>query len=206
MNAPHSAHSSGAGPTAGCLFILSAPSGTGKTTLCKAVRRRFRDLAYSVSFTTRSARKGERHGKDYFFISTEEFKEGINAGRWAEWAEVHGHYYGTSAQWVNDILDRGQSILMDIDVAGTGQMVARFPQAETIFIMPPSLEELERRLLARGTDDEESIRVRLQNARTEMVAKGGYKHLLINDDLEQATRRLIALMLSCSGLRRGSTG
>jgi guanylate kinase len=197
MNAINSAQRTVTGHAAGCLFIVSAPSGAGKTTLCKAARGRFKDLAYSVSFTTRSARQAERHGEDYFFISNGEFEEGIRTGRWAEWAEVHGNYYGTSAQWVNDTLDEGRSILMDIDVAGARQMIGRFPQAETIFIMPPSLAELERRLRKRGTDDQKTIQVRLENARAEIAEKGWYKHLLINDDLDQATRRLVALMLAC---------
>lgn len=197
MNATNSAQYAGTGPAVGCLFIVSAPSGAGKTTLCTAVRGRFKDLAYSVSFTTRSVRRGERHGEDYFFISHGEFEEGIRTGRWAEWAEVHGNYYGTSAQWVNDTLAKGRSILMDIDVAGARQMIGRFPQAETIFIMPPSLAELERRLRKRGTDDPKTIQVRLENARAEIAERGWYKHLLINDDLDQATRRLIALMLAC---------
>jgi guanylate kinase len=176
---------------------MSAPSGAGKTTLCKAVRRKFKDLAYSVSFTTRSAREGERNGKDYFFISRVEFEEGINTGRWAEWAEVHGNYYGTSAQWVKGTLAKGRSILMDIDVAGTRQMIERFPRAETIFIMPPSLEELECRLRKRGTDSKETIRVRLKNAQMEIVEKGWYRHLIVNDDLDQAAQRLMALMSAC---------
>lgn len=204
MNATNSAQYTGAGHAVGCLFIVSAPSGAGKTTLCKAVRERFKDLAYSVSFTTRSARQGERHGEDYFFISHGEFEEGIRTGRWAEWAEVHGNYYGTSAQWVNDTLAEGRSILMDIDVAGAHQMIGRFPQAETIFIMPPSLEELERRLRKRGTDDQKTIKVRLENACAEIAEKGWYKHLLINDHLDQATRRLIALMLACFNQSRAS--
>lgn len=204
MNATNSAQHTGTGPVVGCLFIVSAPSGTGKTTLCKAVRGRFNNLAYSVSFTTRSARRGERHGEDYFFISHGEFEEGIGTGRWAEWAEVHGHYYGTSAHWVNATLAEGRSILMDIDVAGARQMIGRFPHAETIFIMPPSLEELERRLRKRGTDDQKTIQVRLENARAEIAEKGWYKHLLINDDLDQTTRRLIALMLACFNRNRAS--
>lgn len=204
MNATNSDQYTGAGPAVGCLFIVSAPSGAGKTTLCKAVRDRFKDLAYSVSFTTRSARQGERHGEDYFFISHGEFEEGIKTGRWAEWAEVHGNYYGTSAQWVNDTLAEGRSILMDIDVAGARQMIGRFPQAETIFIMPPSLEELERRLRKRGTDDQKTIKVRLENAHAEIAEKGWYKHLLINDYLDQATRRLIALMLACFNQTRAN--
>jgi guanylate kinase len=185
----------------GCLFIVSAPSGTGKTTLCAAVRRRFNDLAYSVSYTTRSPRSGERDGTDYHFITAAEFEAGIQSGRWAEWAKVHGHYYGTSAQWINKALSEGRSILMDIDVKGARQMVARFPYAETIFIMPPSMEELHHRLLKRGTDDPQTIQLRLKNAQGEMAHKEWYKHLLVNDELDQATQRLIDIIETCR--RRG---
>ncbi len=186
-------HKSQAGAK-GSLFIVSAPSGAGKTTLCQAVRNRFPDLAYSVSYTTRTPRQGERHGVDYYFVDIREFEDGIQSGRWAEWARVHGHYYGTSARWIEDALASGRNILMDIDVAGARQMVSRFPGAVTIFIMPPSMAELERRLRKRGTDDEKTIRVRLQNARTEMDNSGWYRHRLINDDLNQARQALIDLI------------
>lgn len=102
----------------GCLFVVSAPSGTGKTTLCYLARNHFSDLAYSVSYTTRQPRSGEQDGKDYFFISVEEFEKGIETGRWAEWARVHGNLYGTSARWIRDTMAAGRDILMDIDVQG----------------------------------------------------------------------------------------
>ena len=186
------------GPTAGRptgrLFILSAPSGAGKTTLCAALRQHYPDLSYSVSYTTRQSRQGEQDGKDYFFISPEEFEQGISEGRWAEWARVHGNYYGTSAQWIARTLHSGGHILMDIDLQGARQMVRRFPRAITIFIMPPSMEELERRLRLRGTDNTETVALRLENARKEISQKDFCRHILVNDDLETATHRLMALV------------
>lgn len=183
-----------AGAMAGRLFIVSAPSGAGKTTLCTAVRRHFGDLAYSVSYTTRAPRSGEQHGRDYFFIAEAEFEQGIASGRWAEWARVHGNLYGTSAQWVAQTLAAGQDILMDIDVQGTRQMLTRFAEAITIFIRPPSLAILAQRLRQRGTDDEAAIAVRLANTQEEMARQSMYRHVVVNDDLDRATHELIALI------------
>lgn len=183
-----------AGHDAGHLFIISAPSGAGKTTLCSAVRQHFKDLAYSISYTTRPMRKGEQEGRDYCFVSEDEFKQGIARGRWAEWAQVHGNYYGTSAQWVQQTLSAGQDILMDIDVQGTRQLLSKFSGAVTIFIMPPSLTELERRLAGRGQDDQATIDLRLKNAKAEVAQKALYQHVLVNDDLAAATRKLIELL------------
>jgi guanylate kinase len=183
-----------AGAMAGRLFIVSAPSGAGKTTLCTAVRRHFGDLAYSVSYTTRPPRAGEQHGRDYFFITEAEFEQGIASGRWAEWARVHGNLYGTSAQWVAQTLAAGQDILMDIDVQGTRQILTRFAEAITIFIRPPSLAILAQRLRQRGTDNEDAIAVRLANAQEEMAGQSMYRHVVVNDDLDRATHALIALI------------
>ncbi len=177
----------------GHLFIISAPSGAGKTTLCGEIRNRYPELVYSISYTTRSPRPGERDGRDYFFISKPAFEQGIAEGRWAEWARVHGHYYGTSAHLIQEALSAGRSILMDIDVQGARQMLSHFPAAETIFIMPPSLGELKRRLLARGTDDEATIDLRLKNAQSEIDQCGFYRHVIVNDDLEQARRDILAV-------------
>lgn len=179
---------------AGRLFVLSAPSGAGKTTLCAALRRHFGDLAYSVSYTTRAPRSGEQHGRDYFFISREEFEAGITQNRWAEWARVHGNLYGTSAQWIDDTLTAGKDILLDIDVQGARQMLVRFPQAITIFIRPPSMAALEARLTGRGTDDAATRALRLANAKEEMAQQDFYRHVVVNDDLERAIRELIDLM------------
>jgi guanylate kinase len=180
----------------GRLFIVSAPSGAGKTTLCDALRSRFGDLAYSISYTTRSPRRGERDGKDYFFISQEAFEQGIAEGRWAEWARVHGYLYGTSAEWIAQTLAQGKDILMDIDVQGTRQLLQRFPQAVTIFIRPPSIETLEKRLRQRGADDAATIAIRLKNARSEMDQQNIYRHVLINEDLDKAKREFIAIIES----------
>jgi len=182
------------GQSAGHLFIVSAPSGAGKTTLCAAIRRQYGNLAYSVSYTTRSQRDGEQSGRDYYFISTDEFEQGISQGRWAEWAKVHGNFYGSSARWIDSTLKDGVSILMDIDMQGARQMVQRFPQAVTIFILPPSMEVLESRLRARGTDSPESIELRMNNAEAEMAQKDFCRHIVVNDDLEAATQCLSALL------------
>ncbi len=183
----------GANP-AGHLFIVSAPSGAGKSTLCNAVRHHLKDLAYSVSYTTRARRQGEQDGTDYHFISEEDFRQGIVKGEWAEWAEVHGNYYGSSARWIADALNAGQDILMDIDLQGARQMLRRFPEAVTIFILPPSMDELERRLTGRGTDTRETIELRLANAKEELVRRGICQHELVNDDVNRATEALVALI------------
>jgi guanylate kinase len=180
----------------GRLFILSAPSGAGKTTLCRAIRDRFADIRYSISHTTRRPRPGEADGRDYFFISESEFKDGIARGRWAEWAQVHGNYYGTSAEFLDRELAAGRDILLDIDVQGTRQIVRSYPQSITIFIMPPSLEVLRHRLEARSTDSPETIAMRLDNAAKEMAQKDAYRHVIVNDRLPQAIVEVIALIES----------
>ncbi|MDA8140996.1 MAG: guanylate kinase [Desulfobacteraceae bacterium] len=187
------------GAPSGHLFVVSAPSGAGKTTLCAAIRKHFGDLAYSVSYTTRAPRPGEQHGRDYFFVSVEEFEKGIAEGRWAEWARVHGNLYGTSAQWVRQTMAAGKDILMDIDVQGAEQMLKHFPEAITIFISPPSMEALQERLSKRGTDDAAVMALRLANAQKEMARQNMYHHVLINDDLETATQEFIALLARYRG-------
>ena len=179
----------------GRLFIISAPSGAGKTTLREALCARQPDLAYSVSHTTRRPRQGEQDGVDYNFTSREDFVRGIKEDRWAEWAEVHENYYGTSARFISRCLDQGCFTLLDIDVQGTEKILNRFPEAVTIFIMPPSMEILEQRLTGRGTDAPEMIAKRLENARGEMDKRSIYKHILVNDDLETAVRELEGLVL-----------
>ena len=191
------------GSRVGRLFIVSAPSGAGKSTLCSAVRRNIGDLAYSVSYTTRPPRAGECEAVDYHFISEAEFKRGIDEERWAEWARVHGNYYGTSARWIRETLNSGRDILMDIDLQGARQMVRRFPDAVTIFIMPPSLAELERRLMQRAADSLQDIDLRLQNAREEIDQRGFCRHELLNSDIGKATRDLMDLI---EGYRRAAPG
>jgi guanylate kinase len=178
------------------IFIISAPSGAGKTTLCKAALAAFADMRYSVSFTTRPPRPGEENGRDYVFVTVPEFEAGIRSGRWAEWARVHGNYYGTSADVLAQSLSSGFDILLDIDVQGALQICARFPESVTIFIMPPSLEVLRQRLVSRGTDRPEVIAMRIENAGQEMAQRGVYRHVVVNDDLETAITELIHIIAS----------
>jgi guanylate kinase len=176
------------------IFIISAPSGAGKTTLCKAVLAAFAGMRYSVSFTTRPPRPGEENGRDYVFVTAPEFEAGIRSGRWAEWARVHGNYYGTSADVLAQSLSSGCDILLDIDVQGARQICARFPESVTIFIMPPSLEVLRERLVARGTDSPGVIAMRIENAGREMAQRDVYRHVVVNDDLETAITELIHII------------
>jgi len=180
----------------GLLFILSAPSGAGKSTLCLAVRKHFPDLLYSISYTTRAPRKGEQDGVDYHFISRAAFEKRIAANQWAEWAVVHGNYYGTDAELLDQGLGQGRDFLLDIDVQGTRRILTRYPKAITLFIMPPSPEVLRRRLENRGTDSPQEIAVRMENAVHEMSCKDCYRHVIINDRLADATAELIDIIKS----------
>ncbi len=178
----------------GRLFILSAPSGAGKTTLCKRLIKRFDDMSYSISYTTRAARKDEKNGVDYFFISKEDFENKIREGKWAEWAEVHGNFYGTSAECLRNALLSGKDILLDVDVKGTMQILKRYPESITIFIMPPSLKALKIRMESRSSETSEAIEQRLKNAEKEISQKSLYKHEIINDSLDKATSELFELV------------
>lgn len=175
-------------------FIISAPSGAGKTTLCGAIRHRFPDMRYSVSYTTRAPRAGEQNGIDYHFISQDEFKDRLARNLWAEWAEVHGNYYGTSAEFLEKTVADGKDILLDIDVQGARQILSRFPDSVAIFIMPPSMAALKDRLTGRGTDAEADIERRLKNAVQEMAQQNLYHHVIINDQLETAISEFTRLI------------
>ena len=176
------------------LFIISAPSGGGKTTLCREVRKHFPDMHYSVSYTTRKPRKGEQDGVDYHFIDKKEFKTRIEDGKWAEWALVHGNYYGTAATFLDEGLIAGHDILLDLDVEGTRQLLKRYPECVAIFIRPPSLQVLKRRLEARGSDNAETIAVRLRNAEKEIAQQDIYHHVIVNDQLSTAITELISVI------------
>jgi guanylate kinase len=186
----------------GYLFIISAPSGAGKTTLCKALLARFQDMCYSVSYTTRKPRTGERTGVEYHFISKEDFIKGIETGKWAEWAEVHGNYYGTSAAFLDEKLSQGKDILMDIDVQGTIQIIKRYAHALTFFIKPPSLNILKSRLESRGTENPEAISKRLNAAKNEMEKMSFYRHVVVNDELPKAVSELAAIIETYRSKRR----
>lgn len=180
----------------GHLFVVSAPSGTGKTTLCHLLLDAFEGISYSVSHTTRPPRAGEEHGKDYFFVSKEEFETMIQNKDLLEWAKVHGNYYGTSMGFIRDSLEQGIDILLDIDVQGAAQVVRLFPEAVTVFIMPPSMETLKQRLGKRGLDSEDVIQTRLENAVQEIAQKDTYRHILVNDHLETAKNELFDIVRS----------
>ena len=180
-------------PKRGHLFIISAPSGAGKTTLAKAVLQQFTDMLYSISYTTRKPRAEERDGIDYNFISKQDFKKGVKKGRWAEWAEVYGNYYGTSAEFIEKSLSSGCDILLDIDVQGTIQILKHYPDSVTIFILPPSMNALRKRLEMRGSDSKAVIERRFVNARKEMAQKKLYRHIIVNDKLSAAIEEIGAI-------------
>ena len=180
-------------PKPGHLFIISAPSGAGKTTLAKAVLNQFTDMLYSISYTTRKLRAEEQDGVDYHFVSRQDFKKGIKKGRWAEWAEVYENYYGTSAEFIEKGLSSGCDILLDIDVQGTLQILKNYPDSVTIFILPPSMNVLRKRLEMRGSDSKAVIEKRLENARKEMAQKDFYRHIIVNDKLPWAIEEISAI-------------
>ncbi|MBW1645628.1 MAG: guanylate kinase [Deltaproteobacteria bacterium] len=174
-------------PRTGFLLVLSSPSGGGKSTIGRQCLARMSDIAYSVSYTTRKPRPGERPGVDYHFVSREEFQRLLAADVFLEWEEVHGNYYGTSRQTVAESLAAGRDVLLDIDVKGGLEIRRRFADRSVlVFVLPPSGEVLARRLRQRATDSEEVIAARLANAAQELVFGRQYDYLVINDVLEQA--------------------
>ena len=180
----------------GILFVLSAPSGCGKTTLLKRVMADLPGLVFSISHTTRAPRKGEQNGRDYFFVSRKEFyaiRDRQPSG-FLEWAEVHGNLYGTSRAEVERLQSAGLDVILDIDIQGAAQVRAAADPV-TIFIAPPSIKELARRLRGRGTEDEETIALRLAGAHREMQAAGLYDYLIVNDDLDEAVESLCCVLI-----------
>ncbi len=180
----------------GTLIIISSPSGGGKGTLIKEILARVPNVGYSVSFTTRAIREGEADGQDYNFVSKEEFKRRIDAGEFLEFAEVHGNYYGTSAAQVEIETAAGRDVILEIDVQGAAQIIERFPEALSIFILPPSYEVLSERLAARGTETTETLELRLSNAIGEVRHFNRFQYALINDDKDIATGELETIILA----------
>ena len=179
------------------LFVMSAASGAGKTTLKDMVIKDFPDIKYSISATTRKPREGEIDGVHYFFKTKEEFEQMIKDNALVEYNLVHGNYYGTPKSFVEKTLAEGNRVLFDLDVFGKVNFDKVYPDATGIFIMPPSDEELERRLRGRGTDSEEVIQLRLANAKKEIEfakTKGKYEYTIINDDLQKAADELRAIL------------
>lgn len=194
--------------TKGLLFVISAPSGAGKTTLLRQVMKMVPGLVFSVSHTTRKARQGESDGRDYHFVDRENFSEMIGRGLFLEHAEVHGNLYGTSRLSVEEQLAQGRDVILDIDVQGAAIVKkAVLLRAIYIFIAPPSLEELENRLRNRGSENETTIALRLNNARNELRVAAEYDYLVVNDRLEEGLEMLKSIVLAeRSRNRRNSDG
>ncbi|MEW6367412.1 MAG: guanylate kinase [Acidobacteriota bacterium] len=182
--------------SSGNLVVLTAPSGTGKSTVVTRLLDRVGGLVFSVSHTTRAPRPNERDGVDYFFVDDGQFQQMVQEGRFLEWAHVHGHHYGTSAVFVDELVAAGRDVLLDIDVQGASQVMKRRPGAVTIFLLPPSFDELKRRLVTRATESEESIRRRLQRARREVQHGGDFRYVVVNDSVDQTADELSAIVLA----------
>lgn len=176
--------------------VVTGPSGSGKTSLCYGVVRDRSDVVYSVSATTRPRREDEVDGKDYHFVEPARFKEMIGAAELLEWAEVHGHSYGTPRFSVAPFLERGKKVIMDIDVQGGISMRKVFPDGVFVFVIPPSLKILEERLRKRKTESEEVLRTRLRNAKEEIRYWKHYDYLIVNDRLDAALARLKSIIVS----------
>ncbi|MEF8714455.1 MAG: guanylate kinase [Accumulibacter sp.] len=178
----------------GHLYIVTAPSGAGKTTLVRLLLENDPDIRVSISHSTRAPRSGEREGVEYHFVSVPDFLEKVRNDAFLEWAEVHGNYYGTSRSGIEAALLAGQDVLLEIDWQGAQQVRALFPAAIGVFVLPPSLDELERRLCARATDSAETIARRVAAAREEMRHVAEFDYVIINDELQRALHDLLAVV------------
>ena len=178
----------------GTLIIITAPSGAGKTTLVRGLLERDSQIRLSVSYTTREPRAGEADGRDYHFVDIAKFRELRDRGEFLEWAEVHGNYYATSKVWLKEQIAAGRDILLEIDWQGAQQVRKAFPGAVGVFVLPPSLEELEARLRGRGTDSDDVIARRLLGARGEMRHVGEFDYVILNNELQCAVDDLVAVV------------
>ncbi|MBZ5654640.1 MAG: guanylate kinase [Acidobacteriia bacterium] len=178
------------------VYIVSAPSGSGKSTLVNELFRVVRHLDFSISYTTRQPRGSEQNGKEYFFVTKDQFEAMIASGEFLEYASVHGNYYGTARRFLKQAETSGNDLLLDIDVQGAAQVKQKIPESVSIFILPPGRHQLEWRLRNRGEDSEEVIRRRMDTARREIENYSKYDYILVNDRLEQATDELKAIVLA----------
>ncbi|KXK05696.1 MAG: guanylate kinase [Acidobacteria bacterium OLB17] len=180
----------------GNLIIISSPSGGGKGTLIREVLRTTPDITFSVSYTTREMRAGEKDGREYFFVDVERFKDLIAAGEFLEYAEVHGNYYGTSRSQVNDLTSSGKDVLLEVDVQGAKNLLASVPDAVSIFVLPPSFPTLETRLRLRATESSGDLQVRLRNSFSEILEYDKFRFAVVNDDLETAVEEMRTIIRS----------
>jgi guanylate kinase len=180
----------------GLLFIISGSSGVGKGTLRKKVFDIFPDLKYSVSVNTRPPRKGELEGKDYYFVSKDEFNKMIKENKFIEWAIVHGDYKGTPLNFLIEELQKGSDVLLELDVQGAMQVQEKFPDGIFIFIAPPTWKDLEDRLRKRNTEEEKALKKRLKDAHIEIEYKKYYNYLVVNDDLKTALKKLESIIIA----------
>jgi guanylate kinase len=183
-------------PASGMMLVISAPSGAGKSTLIRRLREEFSAFAFSVSCTTRPPRPGELDGREYHFLTRAEFERRRDQGFFAEWAEVHGNFYGTPRQATADLLAAGRDVIFDIDVQGARQLKASMGQGCYVFVFPPSRQALERRLTGRGTDSPETIMRRLAGAQREIADSHWFDHWIVNDSLSLACDQLRAIYLA----------
>jgi guanylate kinase len=180
----------------GSIFVVSAPSGAGKTTLCKHIVKTLDNIATSVSFTTRQPRPGEVPGEDYSFVSEAEFSDMIGRGDFVEWARVHGNFYGTSRLKLEDLVSEGYDVLLDIDTQGASQIRKFFKNAVSIFILPPSMEELKQRLEGRMSNSAEDMNRRLQRAVEEIREYKMYDYVIVNDIIKTSLKKLEAIIIA----------
>jgi guanylate kinase len=189
------------------LFVVAAPSGAGKTSLVRALMEREPGLRFSISYTTRRQRPSEQHGRDYFFVDREEFDRMVAAGEFLEHAQVFDNRYGTARRVVEEALAAGQDLILEIDWQGARQVRAALPECVSVFILPPSRVELERRLRGRGTDSEEVIRRRLRDAASDMTHWDEFDYVVVNDDFDKALGELCAIVAGRGeASRRDRTG
>lgn len=180
----------------GSIFIISAPSGAGKSTICKELVKQLPDLILSVSYTTRPKRRGEVDGMDYFFISEEEFQKKLKDNFFIEWAEVYGNKYGTSKEFIAKVISEGKDILLEIDVQGAKNIKKAFKDAVAIFILPPSIQELEKRMKQRNENSDEEMALRLQKAKDEIMQSTFYDYIVINDNLNSAVEKIKSIIIA----------
>ncbi len=186
----------------GQVFVITAPSGTGKTTIINIVRKNVREIGYSISHTTRKPREGEVNGLHYFFVDRAVFEKMIEEHEFVEWAVVYDQLYGTSISSINKELSSGKDLLMDLDIQGAKEIKRRFPESLSIFILPPSMEILKERVKERSTNDKIDIELRMKKAVEEIQRCPDYDFIIVNDDLNQAVREIEAIIIAQRALKK----